>query len=215
MSPLICQLLTKGEIKLPVLLEGDVLPPVHKLYQPLRKNVYAILFNLYHARFDRRQQDDKVKGLRRKADELRRKAKLENQDTTVSKYAAEKLREEANQLMETAANTKLAGIFIKASFKFIRIINTFVKLIYYNFKFVYIISELATYSVREWLPYNNYEAPETVEATELPVPVPTLQRLWFGQAPEDKQKRLQAFLSCLFCDGLNHAAVPPHLGIFS
>ena len=71
---------------------------------------------------------------------------------------------------------------------------------------------MATYSVREWLPYNNYEAPETVEATELPVPVPTLQRLWFGQAPEDKQKRLQAFLSCLFCDGLNHAAVPPHLG---
>ena len=101
-------------------------------------------------------------------------------DTTVSKYAAEKLREEANQLMETAANTKLA--------------------------------DLVTYSVREWLPYNNYEAPETVEATELPGPVPTLQRLWFGQAPEDKQKRLQAFLSCLFCDGLNHAAVPPHLG---
>ena len=119
MSPLICQLLTKGEIKLPVLLEGDVLPPVHKLYQPLRKNVYAILFNLYHARFDRRQQDDKVKGLRRKADELRRKAKLENQDTTVSKYAAEKLREEANQLMETAANTKLAGIFIKARCKYL------------------------------------------------------------------------------------------------
>jgi hypothetical protein len=182
MSPLICQLLTKGEIKLPVLLEGDVLPPVHKLYQPLRKNVYAILFNLYHARFDRRQEEDKVKGLRRKADELRRKAKQENQDTTVSKYAAEKLREEANQLMETAANTKLA--------------------------------DLVTYSVREWLPYNNYEAPETVDATELPVPVPTLQRLWFGQAPEDKQKRLQAFLSCLFCDGLNHAAVPPHLGKF-
>ena len=51
MSPFICQLLTRGEIKLPVLLEGDVLPPVHKFYQPLRQNVYAVLFNIYHARY--------------------------------------------------------------------------------------------------------------------------------------------------------------------
>ena len=93
---------------------------------------------------------------------------------------AEELREEANNLMSTAANTKL--------------------------------DDLVNYTVREWLPYNDYEAPEAVEATELPGPIPTLQRLWFGQAPEDKQKRLQAFLSCLYCDGFNHAAIPPHLG---
>ena len=78
MSPWICQLLIKGEIKLPVLLEGDVLPAVHKFYQPIRQNIYAILFNLYHARFDRRQQEDKIKGMRRKADELRRTAKQES-----------------------------------------------------------------------------------------------------------------------------------------
>ena len=81
---------------------------------------------------------------------------------------AEELREEANNLMSTAANTKL--------------------------------DDLVNYTVREWLPYNDYEAPEAVEATELPGPIPTLQRLWFGQAPEDKQKRLQAFLSCLCCN---------------
>ena len=78
MSPWICQLLIKGEIKLPVLLEGDILPAVHKFYQPIRQNIYAILFNLYHARFDRRQQEDKIKGMRRKADELRRTAKQES-----------------------------------------------------------------------------------------------------------------------------------------
>ena len=100
MSPLICQLLTKGEIKLPVLLEGDVLPPVHKLYQPLRKNVYAILFNLFHARFDRRQQEDKVKGLRRKADELRRKAKQENQGRYSTQWA--KIRQKILQFVEVA-----------------------------------------------------------------------------------------------------------------
>ena len=93
---------------------------------------------------------------------------------------AEQLREEANNLMSAAANTKL--------------------------------DDLVNYTVREWLPYNDYEAPEAVEATELPGPIPTLQRLWFGQAPEDKQKRLQAFLSCLYCDGFNHAAIPPYLG---
>ena len=82
-------------------------------------------------------------------------------------------------------------------------------------RFYYSISILVNYTIREWLPYNDYEAPEAVEATELPGPIPTLQRLWFGQAPEDKQKRLQAFLSCLFCDGFNHAAIPPHLGMNS
>ena len=34
--------------------------------------------------------------------------------------------------------------------------------------------------VREWLPYNDYKAPEAVEAVEVHWPVPTIQRLWFG-----------------------------------
>ncbi len=80
MSPLIYQLLTRGEIKLPVLLEdyksyGSV-PPVHQLFQPLRQSVYAIIFNLHHQRFNRKQAEDAVKTNRRKADELRKQAKV-------------------------------------------------------------------------------------------------------------------------------------------
>ena len=60
MSPYIYQLLMKGEIKLPVLLEdvegrGTEVPAVHSLYQPLRQAVYAVLFNLNHQKFGRKQ----------------------------------------------------------------------------------------------------------------------------------------------------------------
>ncbi len=106
MSPLIYQLLTKGEIKFPAVMESDVLPEVHRFYQPLRSRVYAILYNLYHARFDRRQLEDKVKGMRRKADELRRSAKKAETDSE-DKSKAESLREEANKLVKEAAETKL------------------------------------------------------------------------------------------------------------
>ena len=34
--------------------------------------------------------------------------------------------------------------------------------------------------VREWIPYNLYELPDSVEAAEIPWSVPTVQRLWFG-----------------------------------
>ncbi len=81
MSPYIYQLLMKGEIKLPVLLEdvegrGTEVPPVHKLYQPLRQAVYAVMFNLNHQRFGRKQVEDAIKANRRKADEYRRDAKV-------------------------------------------------------------------------------------------------------------------------------------------
>ena len=51
--------------------------------------------------------------------------------------------------------------------------------------------------MREWLPYDNYETPDAIEATELSWPTPTIQRLWFGTVQDDKQKRIQAFLSCI------------------
>ncbi len=34
--------------------------------------------------------------------------------------------------------------------------------------------------VREWMPYNDYEFPDAVEAAEVSWAVPTVQRLWFG-----------------------------------
>jgi len=180
MSPFIYQLLTKGEIKLPVVLESDVLPQIHRFYQPLRQRIYAILFNLYHARFDRRQLEEKAKGLRRKADELRRNAKKETEESD----KAEEMRTEANKLMKEASEI-VEG------------------------------PDLATFVVREWLPYDDYETPDAIEATELSWPTPTIQRLWFGTVQEDKQKRIQAFLSCMHCDELPHGNLPPHMLIMA
>ncbi|KAL0276882.1 UNVERIFIED_CONTAM: hypothetical protein PYX00_004350 [Menopon gallinae] len=51
MSPYIYQILTQGEIKLPVLIEEEISrdwQSIHSVYKPIRKNVYAILFNLHH-----------------------------------------------------------------------------------------------------------------------------------------------------------------------
>ena len=69
--------------------------------------------------------------------------------------------------------------------------------------------------MREWLPYDNYETPDAIEATELSWPTPTIQRLWFGTVQDDKQKRIQAFLSCMFCDELPHGNLPPHMLIMA
>ncbi|XP_020294477.1 constitutive coactivator of PPAR-gamma-like protein 1 homolog isoform X2 [Pseudomyrmex gracilis] len=51
MSTYIYQILTAGEIKLPVLLEDEnhrEIPSIHLIYRPIRQMVYAILFNLHH-----------------------------------------------------------------------------------------------------------------------------------------------------------------------
>ncbi len=84
MSPYVFQLLTRGEIKLPVLLEDyesslpatSSVPPLHQLFQPLRRSVYGVLFNLHHLGFGRRQAEDAARASRRKADELRKQAKV-------------------------------------------------------------------------------------------------------------------------------------------
>ena len=185
MSPYVYQILTKGEIKLPVVLESDVLPPVHTFYQPLRQRVYSILCNLHHARFDRRTMELKIKGMRQKADELRKKAKTLC-DTTDEKDREEKIqvmKDQATRMMKEASET--------------------------------VLPELADFVIREWQPYNDYKVPLTLSATELPWPTPTVQRLWFGNSNEDKQKRLQTFLSCMFCDELAHGKLMPHLIIMA
>ncbi|XP_046665450.1 constitutive coactivator of PPAR-gamma-like protein 1 isoform X2 [Homalodisca vitripennis] len=51
MSPCIYQILTQGEIKLPVVMEDEShkeIPSIHHFYRPVRQMVYAILFNLHH-----------------------------------------------------------------------------------------------------------------------------------------------------------------------
>lgn len=70
--------------------------------------------------------------------------------------------------------------------------------------------------VKEWIysRSNPYQKPEEVKADPLPWAVPTLQRLWFGPAVDDKRRRMRALLSCLNSDTplvLNTAYVPQHM----
>ncbi|KZS14381.1 Constitutive coactivator of PPAR-gamma protein 1 [Daphnia magna] len=54
MSPYMYQLLTQGEIRLPVVLEDQChreVPNIQLFYRPVRQMVYAILFNLHHHTF--------------------------------------------------------------------------------------------------------------------------------------------------------------------
>ena len=79
MSPYICQVLRRGEIKLPVLLEDESsseLPPIHKMYQPLRQSIYAILFNVHHVNFNRKQVEEKIKAIKKKAADLKKQEKV-------------------------------------------------------------------------------------------------------------------------------------------
>ncbi|KAL5287107.1 hypothetical protein ACFFRR_008196 [Megaselia abdita] len=65
-----------------------------------------------------------------------------------------------------------------------------------------------------WSPTNEYKKPDLVAATSLQWAVPTVQRLWFGLAMEDKQRRIRAFLSIMRSDSslmLNRGYVPQHM----
>ncbi len=59
---------------------------------------------------------------------------------------------------------------------------------------------------------------ELVPAMALEWKVPSVHRLWLGQAIEDKNRRLRAFLTCMDSDNtlmLNTSYVPQHLLIIS
>lgn len=65
-----------------------------------------------------------------------------------------------------------------------------------------------------WSPQNEYKKAEQVAAVQLPWAVPTIQRLWFGMAFEDKQRRMKAFLTVMRSDTplmLNRSYVPQHM----
>lgn len=65
-----------------------------------------------------------------------------------------------------------------------------------------------------WSPQNEYKKAESVAAVQLPWAVPTIQRLWFGMAFEDKQRRMKAFLTVMRSDTplmLNRSYVPQHM----
>lgn len=76
--------------------------------------------------------------------------------------------------------------------------------------------KVPTIEVNEWIwsPQNEYKRSEAVHAVQLPWPVPTIQRLWFGGLFEDKQRRMKAFLTVMRSDNslmLNRDYVPQHM----
>lgn len=65
-----------------------------------------------------------------------------------------------------------------------------------------------------WSAKNDYKKSEQVAAVQLPWAVPTIQRLWFGMAFEDKTRRMKAFLTVMRSDTplmLNRTYVPQHM----
>ncbi|XP_045493692.1 constitutive coactivator of PPAR-gamma-like protein 1 [Colias croceus] len=77
-----------------------------------------------------------------------------------------------------------------------------------------------TVQVAEWIysKVNPGKSPEFVPGVVLDWPVPTVQRLWFGTAQDDKCRRMRAFLSCMKSDTplmLNTSYVPQHLLILA
>ncbi|XP_072940583.1 constitutive coactivator of PPAR-gamma-like protein 1 homolog isoform X2 [Epargyreus clarus] len=77
-----------------------------------------------------------------------------------------------------------------------------------------------TVQVAEWIysRINPGKSPEMVPGVVLDWPVPTVQRLWFGTAQDDKCRRMRAFLSCMRSDTplmLNTTYVPQHLLILA
>ncbi|KAJ0179851.1 hypothetical protein K1T71_004442 [Dendrolimus kikuchii] len=79
---------------------------------------------------------------------------------------------------------------------------------------------LCTVHVSEWIysRVNPGKSAEVVPGVVLDWPVPTVQRLWFGTAQDDKGRRMRAFLSCMRSDTplmLNTSYVPQHLLILA
>ncbi|XP_022122884.1 constitutive coactivator of PPAR-gamma-like protein 1 homolog isoform X2 [Pieris rapae] len=77
-----------------------------------------------------------------------------------------------------------------------------------------------TVQVAEWIysRVNPGKSHEIVPGVVLDWPVPTVQRLWFGTAQDDKCRRMRAFLSCMKSDTplmLNTSYVPQHLLILA
>ncbi|XP_073951503.1 constitutive coactivator of PPAR-gamma-like protein 1 homolog isoform X2 [Choristoneura fumiferana] len=82
------------------------------------------------------------------------------------------------------------------------------------------LERACTVQVAEWIysRVNPGKSSEMVPGVVLDWPVPTVQRLWFGTAQDDKCRRMRAFLSCMRSDTplmLNTSYVPQHLLILA
>jgi len=193
MSPYLYNLLTTGEILLPVLMEeenGDI-GGIHLIYRELRQRVYGIVFNLHHFKFTKQKNDEELKTAKRRVEEIVKKlGKVKSDSIILKNNEPRSEREVLNEKLEAA--TLVVSQLAKS------------------------LPSESSYeiNVREWLPYNKFQQPELVVPSTLSWPVPTVQRLWFGTGLEDKQRRLRAYLSIMSSDShlmlqTNH--VPQHL----
>ncbi|XP_040569824.1 constitutive coactivator of PPAR-gamma-like protein 1 homolog [Lepeophtheirus salmonis] len=106
MSSYIYQVLCYGEIKFPVILENMKpnnleLPRIYEFYRPLRQYVYAILFNLHHHKFTRKQNQETKRTLESKISGLLQKsetANLSEEDTVIASEKVKKLKKDLEKL---------------------------------------------------------------------------------------------------------------------
>ena len=193
MSPYLHNLLTTGEMMLPVLMEedGGEMPGFHYIFRELRRKVYGILFNLHHSNFTRQKCEDDVQAAKKRVEEIvRQLAKVKPDSIIMKNNEPRSEREVLNEKLEAA--TTIVSQLTKSQ----------------------PADNADNIIIREWLPYNKYQEPDPVTPSELSWPVPTIQRLWFATGIEDKQKRLRAFLTIMSSDTslmLNTHYVPQHL----
>merc|ERR1719192_914556 len=198
MVPALHQLLTTGELLFPVLLEEQgegggarMAGGVHLVYRTLRRRIYGILFNEHHRVFTQGRQEEELVMAKAKVEEVTKKLALVKPDSIVLKNKEPRSEKEVlSERLEAA--TAVVDQLVKAMGP----------------------AGPGQAVIKEWLPYSRYAKADLVAPLALDWPVPTVQRLWFGTAVEDKQRRLRAFLSLMGADNplmLQTSHVPQHL----
>lgn len=158
MHPMLHQLLTTGELLLPVLLEEQGEQGklggggVHQVYTTLRRRVYGILFNEHHRMFTQGTKKEELVLARGRVQELVKKLSVTPADSIVMKNKEPRQEREVVQERLEAAKQVVCQLE----------------------RAVGPLQEDTV--VREWQPYNRYQQPEAVSPLVLDWGVPTLNR---------------------------------------
>ena len=124
MSPYLYNLLTTGEILLPVLMEeeGGDMGGIHTVYRELRRRVYGIVFNLHHVNFTKQKCDEEVKIAKRKVEEIVKKlAKVKSDSVIIKNNEPRSEREVLNEKLEIwiiGIEVEAAGIVFQFYFNY-------------------------------------------------------------------------------------------------
>uniref|UniRef100_A0A915KGJ0 Uncharacterized protein n=1 Tax=Romanomermis culicivorax TaxID=13658 RepID=A0A915KGJ0_ROMCU len=160
-----------------------------KVWRRVRQHVYAILFNLNHKNF---------LNSKRAEQHVRRKVQA-NRDPNNNDLDTNSSNLNKHDQGDTKDNCQPSSADMKEP------INTKI-------------------FVQEWIYISKQNIYDKADVVPAVVPsqgrgIATVQRLWFGQQPEDKKKRLLAFLNCMCCESnpllLDTKYVPQHLLLFA